>query len=244
MTRANGCPSARLQRRTSSTRRTPSTLRTRAGAATKPKSRTRRSEAMPASASCASIVPSRPSDWRSGSADTNQPRPWRESIRPSSWSSSSARRTVTRLAAKVSASCASLGRSRPPANSPAAMRPPELGRDLLVADATHLSYTCLHQVEIQARDTITRGAPPWPPPLPPPSSSSSRSTPGFPARAALARERFGRPLTLAEKILVNHLRDPGCAGVGRSSGAEATPTSIPTASRCRTRSRRSWCSSS
>ena len=30
----------------------------------------------------------------------------------------------------------------------------------------------------------------------------------LPARAALARERFGRPVTLAEKILVNHLRDP------------------------------------
>jgi len=30
----------------------------------------------------------------------------------------------------------------------------------------------------------------------------------LPARAALARERFGRPVTLTEKILVNHLRDP------------------------------------
>jgi aconitate hydratase len=30
----------------------------------------------------------------------------------------------------------------------------------------------------------------------------------LPSRAALARERFGRPVTLAEKILVNHLRDP------------------------------------
>jgi len=30
----------------------------------------------------------------------------------------------------------------------------------------------------------------------------------LPARSALARERFGRPVTLAEKILVNHLRDP------------------------------------
>ncbi|MGQ0616256.1 MAG: aconitate hydratase [Acidimicrobiia bacterium] len=30
----------------------------------------------------------------------------------------------------------------------------------------------------------------------------------LPERAALGRERMGRPLTLAEKILVNHLRDP------------------------------------
>jgi len=30
----------------------------------------------------------------------------------------------------------------------------------------------------------------------------------LPRRAALARERFGRPVTLTEKILVNHLRDP------------------------------------
>ncbi len=30
----------------------------------------------------------------------------------------------------------------------------------------------------------------------------------LPARVALGRERLGRPLTLAEKVLVNHLRDP------------------------------------
>jgi aconitate hydratase len=27
-------------------------------------------------------------------------------------------------------------------------------------------------------------------------------------RAAIGRRRLGRPLTLAEKILINHLRDP------------------------------------
>ena len=30
----------------------------------------------------------------------------------------------------------------------------------------------------------------------------------LPARVALGRERLGRPLTLAEKVLINHLRDP------------------------------------
>ena len=30
----------------------------------------------------------------------------------------------------------------------------------------------------------------------------------LPERVALGRERLGRPLTLAEKVLVNHLRDP------------------------------------
>jgi aconitate hydratase len=35
-------------------------------------------------------------------------------------------------------------------------------------------------------------------------------------RTALARERLGRPLTLAEKILVNHLRDPHEGGLDRA----------------------------
>ena len=30
----------------------------------------------------------------------------------------------------------------------------------------------------------------------------------LPGRADAARERFGRPITLAEKVLANHLRDP------------------------------------
>ena len=69
------------------------------GAATKPKSRTCGARTRcPASASWASMVPSRPSDWRSGSAATNQPKPWRASTQPSSRSTSSALRTVTRLA--------------------------------------------------------------------------------------------------------------------------------------------------
>lgn len=37
----------------------------------------------------------------------------------------------------------------------------------------------------------------------------------LPERVALGRERLGRPLTLTEKILVNHLRDPESAGLER-----------------------------
>ena len=93
-----------------------------AAPATKPKSRMRRSDRTPDSASCASIVPSRPSDWRSGSTAANQPKPWRASTSPSSRSSSSALRIVTRLASYAADSSASLGRVRPAANSPASTR--------------------------------------------------------------------------------------------------------------------------
>ena len=50
------------------------------------------------------------------------------------------------------------------------------------------------------------------------SSTTSSTTPvslvdevyaRLPERVALGRRRLGRPLTLAEKILVNHLRDAG-----------------------------------
>ena len=34
-------------------------------------------------------------------------------------------------------------------------------------------------------------------------------------RVALGRERLGRPLTFAEKVLVNHLRDPETGGMER-----------------------------
>src|SRR4051812_35234977 len=34
-------------------------------------------------------------------------------------------------------------------------------------------------------------------------------------RVAIGRERLGRPLTLTEKILVNHLRDPQTGGLDR-----------------------------
>ena len=49
-----------------------------------------------------------------------------------------------------------------------------------------------------------------------PSSSSTRSTPPARAGRRSGRERLGRPLTLTEKILVNHLRDPAAED---SSGA-------------------------
>ena len=60
-------------------------------------------------------------------------------------------------------------------------------------------------------------------------------------RAAAGRERFGRPLTLTEKILVNHLDDPTAPDRARR---HATPTSTPTASPCRTPPRRWRCCSS
>ena len=80
-----------------------------AGAATNPNSSTLRLDAMPASASCASIVPSRPRVWRSGSAATNQPTPRREPTSPSS------REHVERLADRDPAGvvrCAEIGLAR------------------------------------------------------------------------------------------------------------------------------------
>ena len=61
-------------------------------------------------------------------------------------------------------------------------------------------------------------------------------------RADIGRERLGRPLTLTEKILINHLVDP--ADARSSSAAGPTPTSTPTASPCRTPPRRWRCCSS
>ena len=43
----------------------------------------------------------------------------------------------------------------------------------------------------------------------------------LPGRVAAGRERFGRPLTLTEKILLNHLYDP------TSSGPTTAPTVPP-----------------
>ena len=63
----------------------------------------------------------------------------------------------------------------------------------------------------------------------------------LPDRVALGRERLGRPLTFAEKILINHLRDP--QGQELERGA-ATPTSTRTGSPCRTPPPRWRCCSS
>ena len=53
------------------------------------------------------------------------------------------------------------------------------------------------------------------PPQTPPSSSSRASTPPSPSGVALGRERLGRPLTLTEKILINHLVDPANEAIER-----------------------------
>ena len=66
-----------------------------------------------------------------------------------------------------------------------------------------MSYTCLHP---RRRRKGHRRS--WPSPPPRRSSSSTEVYARLPERVALGRERLGRPLTLAEKVLVNHLRDP------------------------------------
>ena len=111
---------------------------------------------------------------------------------------------VTRLAANVDGQLG-LARQQPAAREFAGGNlPAELAGDLLVADVTHLSYTCLHQVETPAGRGLHDGRHR----IHSRRARRARVRPPSGACAALARERFGRPVTLAEKILVNHLRDP------------------------------------
>ena len=263
VTRANGSPSARLSRRTRSTVSHPSTWRTRGGAFTNRKSRTRRSRLTPSAASWLSMVPSRPSVWRSGSAATNHPKPWRESTRPSSRSTSSARRTVTRLAAYALGQLGLAGQ-QPPGAELARLGDParELVGDrsgsgsartcpiLVYTRAPAAGKPCAGRPPPASAHPIVGAAPaadsseesPWPSPPTPRSSSSTRVYGRLAERVAIGRERLGRPLTFAEKILINHLRDP--AEPASSSGAAATPTSTPTASPCRTPPPRWRCCSS
>ena len=58
----------------------------------------------------------------------------------------------------------------------------------------------------------------------------------LPERVAIGRERLSRPLTFAEKVLVNHLHDAQGQALERE---EAMPTSIPTGSPCKMPSLRS-----
>ena len=82
-------------------------------------------------------------------------------------------------------------------------------------------------------------------------SSATASTPIEPRRArlrhaararlAIGRERLGRPLTLTEKILINHLDDPEGQELERgASYADFRPDRWP----CRTPPRRWPCCSS
>ena len=91
------------------------------------------------------MVPRRPSDWRSGSAATNQPNPWRASTRPSSRSASSALRTVTRLAAYAADSSDFAGQQPPGARTRPAATPPAqvVGDARGSGSVAHLSYTCM-----------------------------------------------------------------------------------------------------
>ena len=83
---------------------------------------TRRSAWRPPPSSCSSIVPRCSSRWRTGSVATNQPNPWRAATSPSSRTTSSARRTVTRLAPNRADSSDSLGSSEPAALPSASSR--------------------------------------------------------------------------------------------------------------------------
>ena len=146
VTRANGSPSARLTRRTRSTVLDAEHLaHVRGGASRSAKSRIRRSDAMPDAGELASIVPSRPSVWRSGSPATNQPKPCRASTRPSSRSTSSARRIVTRLARRTlrTARPRSAAAARPRTRRP---RPGAAGRRRSPGSGS--SRTCLILVYI------------------------------------------------------------------------------------------------
>ena len=73
---------------------------------------------MPDARIWSSIVASRASGWRTVSPATNHPKPWRAFTRPSSRSTSSALRTVTRLTENSSDSSDSLGIRRPAEYSP------------------------------------------------------------------------------------------------------------------------------
>ena len=148
--------------------------------------------------------------WRTGSVATNQPKPWRAAIRPSSRTSSSARRTVTRLApnsADISASDGSTepaGASRAPLRaarrrSPGSGSASSLSIRYVVVLVRRMVTTCI--IVVYMSDDRHR----------------HRHTPielvegvyaTLAERVALGRERLGRPLTLTEKILINHLVDP------------------------------------
>ncbi len=60
-------------------------------------------------------------------------------------------------------------------------------------------------------------------------------------RVPAGRQRLGRPLTFAEKVLINHLRDPEQP---LRAGRPPTTTWTPTASPCRTPRPRWRCCSS
>ena len=149
-------------------------------------------------------------------------------------------RRVRRATARPRWAAAGRPRTRPRRASPA-----EILGDLLVADRAHLSYSCIIEGERKpppltrpdrgAAVTVTAGTPI--------ELVRARSTAASPERVRTAAgSGSGQPLTFAEKVLVNHLRDPGDAG--HRAGPRPTPTSTPTASRCRTPPRRWRCSSS
>ncbi len=81
---------------TRSTWSTPRTERTRSGAGSKANSSILRSDSLPTPSTCDSIVANDSKLCGTGSVATNHPNPCRAAISPSSRTSSSARRIVTR----------------------------------------------------------------------------------------------------------------------------------------------------
>ena len=161
VTRANGSPSARFSRRTRSTCSTPEHRpHARGGAATKPKSRIRRSATMPALGELR-LDRAEPAEvWRSGSAATNQPKPCRESTRPSSRSSSSAR--ADRDPAGV-VRCGELGLARQQAarGELARLDPAAAGRRRSPGSGSHALVLYLSTCTDDASGSTTRSRP-WP----------------------------------------------------------------------------------
>ena len=240
MTRANGSPSARLRRRTSSTVVGAEHLRApRGGAVTKPKSRIaplgaharlgqlRLDRAEPAERLAQRVDGREPAEALAG---VDQPLVAQELERLADRDPAGRRSAAD--------SSASLGRSRPAANSPAATRRAQVVGDRLVADLAHLSYTCMLTPD-DARGSRHGHRPRSPPP--PPSSWSRRSTAASPSGSALGRDRLGRGPHAGRE---DPRQPPPRRRARSSSGAAATPTSTPTASPCRTPPPRWRCSSS
>ncbi len=105
----------------------------------------RRSERTPSATSWLSIVPRRPSDWRTGSAATNQPKPCRDVDQPVV-AQHLERPAHGHAAGAVLARQLRFARQQAAGAELASVEAgPELVGDLLVAGLAHLSYTCLHQ---------------------------------------------------------------------------------------------------
>ena len=245
MTSANGSPSARLSRRTRSTVSAPSTWRTRGGAATKRKSRTLRAGGHALGGELA-LDRAQPAERLAHRVGGDEP---------------------AEALAGVDQALVAQHLERPTDRDPAGAESRRqlglAGQELPGAELTRLDpvrsssaicwyrvwRTCPILVYIRL-ETQAQADHPEPAEREEQPMAVAANTPielinavygRLPERAALGRERLGRPLTFAEKVLINHLRDPQDRS---SSAAGPTPTSTPTGSPCRTPPPRWRCSSS